>query len=322
MKAIVMEKSGGPEVFEYKEVEKPEPKANEALVKIEAAGVNFIDIYQRTGLYETKVPAILGNEAAGVIESLGSDVKDFKVGDRVAYTSSLGNYAEYAAVPAARLVRIPDGVDSQTAAAAMLQGMTVHYLVTSTYALKSEDTVLLHAAAGGVGLFLTQVAKRIGARVIGTVSTEAKAELAREAGADEVINYTEQDFEEEVKRLTGGRGVQVVYDSVGKDTYLKSMNSLVPRGMLVLFGQSSGAVPAIDPLILTQKGSIFLTRPSLNHYTLTREELEHRAGEVFRWLGTGEVKLKIERVFPLAEAAEAHRLLESRKTTGKLLLVN
>lgn len=321
MKAIVMERSGGPEVLEYKDVEKPEPKANEALVKIEASGVNFVDIYHRTGLYETKVPAILGNEAAGIIEEVGSGVKDFKVGDRVAYTTNMGTYAEYAAVSAARLVRVPDGIDSQTAAAALLQGMTVHYLVTSTYALASTDTILLHAAAGGVGLFLTQVAKRIGARVIGTVSTQAKAELARQAGADEVIIYTEQDFEEEVKRLTGGRGVQVVYDSVGKDTYLKSMNSLAPRGLLVLFGQSSGAVPAIDPLMLTQKGSIFLTRPSLNHHTLTREELEHRAGDVFRWLGTGEVKLKIERVFPLAETAEAHRLLESRKTTGKLLLV-
>lgn len=321
MKAIVMERSGGPEVLEYKDVEKPEPKADEALLKIEATGVNFIDIYHRTGLYQVKVPAILGNEAAGIIEAVGSDVKDFKVGDRVAYTTTIGSYAEYAAVPVARLVRVPDGVDSQSAAAVLLQGMTVHYLVKSTYELKSSDTILLHAAAGGVGLILTQVAKRIGARVIGTVSTEAKAELAREAGADEVIIYTEQDFETEVKRLTHGRGVHVVYDSVGKDTYLKSMNSLTPRGMLVLFGQSSGAVPAIDPLMLTQKGSLFLTRPSLGHYTLTREELDRRAGDVFRWIGSGEVKLKIEKVFPLSETAESHRLLESRKTTGKLILV-
>lgn len=320
MKAIVIERNGGPEVLKYEEVEKPEPKQGEVLVKIEAAGVNFIDIYHRTGLYSVKLPAILGNEAAGTIESVSADVKDFKVGDRVAYTLSMGTYAEYATVPASRLVRVPDGVDSQSAAAALLQGMTVHYLVTSTYALKSGDTILLHAAAGGVGLFLIQVAKRIGARVIGTVSTEAKAELARQSGADEVIIYTRQDFEEEVKRLADGRGVQVVYDSVGKDTYLKSMNVLAPRGMLVLFGQSSGAVPPIDPLILTQKGSIFLTRPSLGHYMLTREELDHRAGDVFDWIASGEVKLKIERVFPLAETAEAHRLLEGRKTTGKLVL--
>jgi len=321
MKAIVIEKSGGPEVLEYKDVEKPEPKAGEALIKVEAVGINFIDIYNRTGLYPVKFPSIVGNEAAGVIESVGADVTDFKAGDRVACTTHGGAYAEYLVSPATRLVRVPDDVTSQQAAAVLLQGMTAHYLVNSTYALKSRDTLLLHAAAGGVGLLLTQVAKRIGARVIGTVSTEAKAELARQSGADEVILYTRQDFEEEVKRLTEGRGVQVVYDSVGKDTYLKSMNCLAPRGMLVLFGQSSGAVPPIDPLMLTQKGSIFLTRPSLQHHTITREELDDRSSEVFGWIARGEVNLRIEKVFPLKEASEAHRLLESRKTTGKLILV-
>jgi NADPH2:quinone reductase len=321
MKAIVVENTGGPETLVYREAEKPTPKAGEVLVKLEAIGLNYIDVYHRTGLYPLPRPFIPGMEAAGVVEAVGADVTEVSVGDRVAYAMAPGAYAEYASVPAWRLVKIPEGVDAQQAAAAMLQGMTAHYLVTSTYPLKAGETALVHAAAGGVGLLLVQMIKRIGARAIGTVSTEAKAELAREAGADEVILYTQQDFEQETRRLTGGKGAQVVYDSVGKDTFLKSLNSLAPRGMVALFGQSSGPVPVFDPALLAQKGSLFLTRPSLAQYAATRDELLWRAGDLFDWIKAGELKLRIEKTFPLSEAAEAHRQLEGRKTAGKVLLI-
>jgi NADPH2:quinone reductase len=321
MKAIVVENCGGPEALVYKDAEKPAPKAGEALVRLEAVGVNFIDIYHRTGLYPLPRPFIPGSEAAGVVESVGPDVTEVAVGDRVAYAMQPAAYAEYAVAPAWKLVKIPEGVSAQQAAATMLQGMTAHYLVTSVYPLKAGETALIHAAAGGVGLLLVQLVKRIGARAIGTVSTEAKAQLARETGADDLILYTEQDFEAETRRLTGGKGAQVVYDSVGRDTFLKSLSSLAPRGMLALFGQSSGPVEPFDPALLSQKGSLFLTRPSLFHYSATREELLWRAGELFNWIESGELKLRIEKTFPLSEAAEAHRRLEGRKTTGKVLLI-
>jgi NADPH2:quinone reductase len=321
MKAIVVENCGGPEALVYRDAEKPAPKSGEALVKLEAIGLNYIDVYHRTGLYPLPRPFIPGMEAAGVVEAVGPNVTEVAVGDRVAYAMQIGAYAEYAAVPAWRLVTVPDGVSAEQAAATMLQGMTAHYLTTSVYPLKSGETALVHAAAGGVGLLLIQLIKRIGARAIGTVSTEAKAALAREAGADELILYTTQDFESETRRLTDGKGVQVVYDSVGRDTFLKSMSSLAPRGMMALFGQSSGPVPAFDPALLAQKGSLFLTRPSLAQYAATREELLWRAGELFNWINAGELKLRIEKTFPLADAAEAHRQLEARKTTGKVLLI-
>ncbi|HKO59602.1 MAG TPA: quinone oxidoreductase [Pyrinomonadaceae bacterium] len=321
MKAIRVQSYGGPEQLVYQEVEKPEPQPSEALVKIHAIGVNFIDVYHRTGLYPLPLPFTPGSEAAGTVESIGSDVIDISVGDRVAYAMAVGSYAEYAAVPAARLVKMPEGIDAQTGAAAMLQGMTAHYLSTSTYPLKSGDTALVHAAAGGVGLLLIQMAKRAGARVFGTVSTEEKARLARDAGADEVILYTQQDFQQEVRRLTGGKGVQVVYDSVGKTTFMKSLDSLAPRGLLASFGQSSGSVPPFDAALLSQKGSLYLTRPSLANYVLTREELLWRAGDVLDWIKTGELKLRIGGTSPLSEAAEAHRQLEGRATTGKILLL-
>jgi NADPH:quinone reductase len=321
MKAIIVETCGAPEVLASQETEKPVPKTGEALIKLEAIGINFIDVYHRTGLYPLPRPFIPGMEAAGTVEAIGEGVTEVAVGDRVAYAMQPGAYAEYAVVPAWKLVQIPNEVSAEQAAAAMLQGMTAHYLVTSVYPVKAGDTALIHAAAGGVGLLLNQMVKNIGARAIGTVSTAAKAALAREAGADEVILYTEQDFEAEVRRLTDGKGVQVVYDSVGKDTYLKSLNCLAPRGMLALFGQSSGSVPAFDPALLAQKGSLFLTRPSLAHYAATREELLWRAGDLFDWIKTGKLKLRIEKTFPLTEAAEAHRQLEGRKTTGKVLLL-
>lgn len=321
MKAILVETCGGPESLVYRDAEKPAPKAGEALVKLEAVGLNYIDVYHRTGLYPLPRPFIPGMEAAGTVEAIGEGVTEVAVGDRVAYAMHPGAYADYAVVTAWKLVKVPDGVSSEQAAAAMLQGMTAHYLVTSTYALKAGETALIHAAAGGVGLLLIQMAKNIGARAIGTVSTEAKAALAREAGADEVILYTEQDFEAETRRLTGGKGVQVVYDSVGQTTFLKSLNCLSPRGMLALFGQSSGPVAAFDPALLAQKGSLFLTRPSLAAYAATREELLWRAGDLFNWIASGKLNLRIERTFPLADAAEAHRQLEGRKTTGKVLLI-
>lgn len=321
MKAIVVENCGGPDALAYSDAPQPVPQAGEALIKLEAVGLNFIDVYHRTGLYPLPRPFIPGMEAAGVIEAVGANVTDVAVGDRVAYAMHPGAYAEYAVVPAWKLVQMPAGVSPAQGAAAMLQGMTAHYLVTSVHQLKAGETALIHAAAGGVGLLLIQMAKNIGARVIGTVSTAEKAALAREAGADEVILYTEQDFEAETRRLTDGKGVQVVYDSVGKDTFLKSLNCLAPRGMLALFGQSSGSVPAFDPGLLAQKGSLFLTRPSLAHYAATREELLWRAGDVFNWIGAGTLHLRLEKVFPLAQAAEAHRQLEGRQTTGKVVLL-
>lgn len=321
MKAIVVENCGGPEVLVYGDAEKPAPKAGEALVKLEAIGVNFIDVYHRTGLYPQPLPFIPGMEAAGTVEAVGEGVSEVSVGDRVAYAMQPRAYAEYVTVPSWKLVSVPTGITAEQAAATMLQGMTAHYLVTSVYPLKAGETALIHAAAGGVGLLLIQLAKRLGARAIGTVSTEAKAQLAREAGADEIIRYTELDFEAETRRLTDGKGVQVVYDSVGQTTFLKSLNSLAPRGMLALFGQSSGPVTSFDPALLAQKGSLFLTRPSLAQYAATREELLWRAGELFDWIKAGELKLRIEKTFPLADAAEAHRQLEGRKTTGKVLLI-
>ena len=303
----------------------PQPKSNEAVVKIQAAGVNFIDVYNREGRYKAPLPFVLGQEAAGVVSAVGSDVRKdagvVAVGDRVAYTSVPGSYAEYAAVPADRLVKIPAGAGEREAAAAMLQGMTAHYLAYDTYPLKKGETALIHAAAGGVGLLLVQMAHNIGARVIATVSTEEKAKLAQAAGADEVILYAQADFEAETKRLTGGGGVDVVYDSVGKTTFEKGLNLLRPRGMMVLFGGSSGAVAPIDPIVLTQKGSIFLTRPSLGHYIISASELQQRAGAVFGMIRDGKLRLRIEHVYPLAEVQQAHRDLEGRKTTGKLLLL-
>ncbi len=299
----------------------PQPKSNEAVVKIKAAGVNFIDVYNREGRYKAPLPLVIGQEAAGTVIAVGSDVREFAVGDPVAYTSVLGSYAEYAAVPAARLVKIPAGVSERDAAAVMLQGITAEYLTYSTHPLKQGETALIHAAAGGVGLLLVQMAHNIGARVIATVSTEEKAALARAAGADDVILYTQVDFETETKRLTGGKGIDVVYDSVGKTTFEKGLNVLHPRGMMVLFGGSSGAVAPIDPLLLTQKGSLFLTRPSLGNYIATTDELRERAGAVFAMIRDGKLKLRIEHIYPLAEAQQAHRELEGRKTTGKLLLI-
>ena len=298
----------------------PEPGPKQARVRIAASGVNFIDVYFRIGLYKADLPITVGSEAAGTVDAVGGEVTEVAVGDRVAYAMARGSYAQYAVVPAAQLVKLPDGVDFQTAAAAMLQGMTAHYLTHSTFALKSGDICLVHAAAGGAGGLTAQMAKMLGARVFGTVSTDEKAKVARENGVDEAILYTQQDFEAEVKRLTGGRGVDVVYDSVGKTTFEKSLNSLRPRGTLALFGQSSGAVPPFDPSILNGKGSLFLTRPSLGHYLLTREELLWRAGDVLSWIASGKLKLRIDRVYPMAEAAQAHRDLEGRKTAGKLVL--
>jgi len=321
VKAIRVHSPGGPDALRYEDVPQPSPAAGDVLVKVQAAGVNYIDVYQRNGLYKVATPFTLGQEAAGVVTAVGTGVTDPKLGDRVAYTSILGAYADYAVVPADRVVVLPDGVTTRQAAAAMLQGMTAHYLASTTYPLKAGDTCLVHAAAGGVGLLLCQVASRRGARVIGTVSTREKAALARDAGARDVILYTEQDFEAEAKRLTGGLGLQVVYDSVGKTTFEKGLNCLTRRGMMVLYGQSSGPIGSFDPQVLSQKGSLFLTRPTLAHYIATRAELVTRAGEVLSWLKSGTLKVRIEHEFSLAEAAEAHRALEARKTTGKLLLI-
>src|SRR5258708_6208582 len=325
MKAIQIKQTGGPEVMELVELPVPQPKANEAVVKIAAAGVNFIDVYNREGRYKAPLPLVLGQEGAGVVSAVGTDlrdnVRDLAVGDRVAYTSVLGSYAEYSAVPADRLVKIPAGVGEREAAAAMLQGITAQYLTHDTYPLKKGETALIHAAAGGVGLLLVQMPHNIGARVIATVSTEEKAKLRRAMGADEVILYTQADFEVETKRLIGGKGVDVVYDSVGNTTFDKGLNLLRPRGMMVLFGASSGAVAPIDPLVLLQKGSLFLTRPSQGHYIATAQELQQRARAVFGMIRDGKLKLRIEHVYPLAEVQRAHRELEGRKTTGKLLLL-
>ena len=321
MKAVRVHAPGGPEVLRYEDVPDPRPQAGDAVVRVEAAGLNFIDVYHRTGLYKAALPLTLGQEGAGTVLAVAPDVKDVAPGDRVAWAGVFGAYADQAAVPAERLVKLPDGVDTRQGAAAMLQGMTAHYLACTVYPLKPGQTCLVHAAAGGVGLLLTQIAKLRGARVIGTVSTEEKARLAREAGADETIDYTKQDFEAEVRRLTGGKGVEAVYDSVGRTTFEKGFGCLAPRGMMALFGQSSGPVGAFDPQVLAQRGSLFLTRPSLFHYIATREELVARAGEVLSWVGDGRLKLRIGKEFPLRDAAEAHRALEGRLTTGKVLLV-
>jgi NADPH2:quinone reductase len=321
MKAIQVSQAGGPEVLTLIDVATPELKPNEALVQIKAAGVNFIDVYFREGRYRAPLPFINGQEAAGVIVEVGADVDTFKPGERVAWVGRLGSYAELASVPAAQLVKIPDELDFDQAAAAMLQGMTAHYLSRGSYPVKQGDTVLIHAAAGGVGSLLVQLAKHFGARVIATAGTDAKAQLARDAGADEVIVYTQKDFESETRRLTDGQGVQAVYDGVGKDTFEKDLKVLRPRGYLVLFGGASGAVPPFDLMELTKHGSLFVTRPSLKDYTATREELEQRANEVLQMIVRGELKLRIHKKYPLAEVQQAHRDLEGRKTTGKLLLI-
>jgi NADPH2:quinone reductase len=320
MKAIQIEKHGGPEVMSYTDVPEPSPGPGEVLVKLAAAGVNFIDTYQRTGLYPVKLPRILGLEGAGSVEAVGDGVTSFKAGDRVAYTNVPFSYAEKVVVPADTLLKVPDDVDSPTAAAALLQGMTAHYLSESTYPIAKGDTVLIHAAAGGVGLLLVQMAKRRGARVLGTVSTEEKAALAREAGADLAINYTEEDFVEVVKRETDGRGLPVVYDSVGQSTFMKSLDCLRLRGMLVSFGQSSGKIPEFDPATLGQKGSLYLTRPSLFHYVANREDLERRGSDVFSWIASGKLDVRVGTKLPLSEARKAHELLEGRQTTGKVIL--
>ncbi len=321
MKAVFVTEFGGVDKLRYDDLPKPAIGDGQALVRIHAAGVNFIDIYFRTGLYPAMTPVVLGMEASGVVEAVSAGVTHVAPGDRVAYAMARGSYAEYAAVPAWQLVKIPDWMDPQTAAASMLQGMTAHYLTHSTYPLKPGETCLVHAAAGGAGQWIVAAAKLRGARVIGTTSTAAKAEVARVAGCDDVILYTEEDFEYEVKKLTNGRGVDVVYDSVGAATWEKSLNSLRPRGMMVTFGNASGPVPPFAPLLLNQKGSIFLTRPSLGHYTTNAEELAWRAGDVFSWIEKGHYKPRIDKVYRLSEAAEAHTALAERKTTGKLLLV-
>jgi NADPH2:quinone reductase len=321
MKAIQVKQPGGPEALQVVDLPVPQPAANEVVVKIAAAGVNFIDVYHREGRYKAPLPFVIGQEGAGTVSAIGAEVKDVKVGDRVAWTSVMGSYAEYAAVPADRVVPIPAGVIERQAAAAMLQGMTAHYLSHDTYPLKKGETALVHAAAGGVGLLLTEMAHNIGARVIGTTSTEEKAKLAGRAGADEVILYTQADFESETKRVTGNKGVDVVYDSVGKTTFEKGLNLLRPRGMMVLFGGSSGAVRPFDLIQLAQKGSLYVTRPSLANYIATREELVARSGAVFGMIVAGKLKLRIEHEYPLAEAQQAQRDLESRKTTGKILLI-
>jgi NADPH2:quinone reductase len=320
MNAIRIHELGGPEVMRLESVDDPVPGAGEALVRMESIGVNFIEVYHRTGLYKSALPFTPGSEGAGTVVAVSADVTDVKVGDRVASQGFAGSYAELALAKANRLVRLPDGVDSRHGAAAMLQGMTAHYLTTSVFALKRGDWCLIHAAAGGVGLLLCQMARRAGARVIGTVSTEEKAALARGAGAEHVILYTKEDFVAEVQRITEGKRVRVVYDSVGATTFLKSLDCLALRGMMALFGQSSGPVAPIDPNILNPKGSLFLTRPTLNHYVATREELVWRAGEVLEWVRDGSLSLRIDREVPLALASEAHRALEGRRTTGKVLL--
>ena len=321
MKAVRVHTPGGPDVMRYEDAPQPTPKDGEALVKIDAAGLNYIDVYFRSGQYKAAAPFTLGMEAGGTVAAVGPNVTEVMVGDKVAYTGVPGAYAEYAVVPAARLVQLPAGLTTKHGAAMMLQGITAHYLACSTYPLESGDTCLVHAAAGGVGLLLCQIAKLRGARVIGTVSTDEKAKLAREAGADHVILYTKQDFVPEVKRLTNGKGLQVVYDAVGKDTFDKGFDCLAPRGMMVLYGQSSGPVGPFDLQTLNAKGSLFVTRPSLNHHIGAREELLQRTGELAGWIRDGKLKLRMEFEFALKDAAEAHRALESRKTTGKVLII-
>ncbi len=320
MRAIRVHQYGDPDVLRLEELPLPEPGPGEVRVMLGAAGVNFIDTYQRSGQYKMNLPYIPGSEAGGRVDALGEGVEGFAVGDNVAFAQQPGAYAEYAVVPVSQLVPVPPGINMFTVTAVMLQGMTAHYLANDTYPIRQGDTVLIHAAAGGVGLLLVQMAKLRGARVIGTVSTEEKEALAREAGADEIIRYTEQDFEAEVKRLTDGEGLAAVYDSVGRTTFMKSMNCLAPRGYLVLYGQSSGAVESIDPQILNQKGSLFLTRPKLGDYTRTHEELMRRANEIFNWIREDKLSVRIDKTFPLEEAAEAHRYLEGRQSKGKVLL--
>jgi NADPH2:quinone reductase len=320
MKAVVADPTGGPENLQVMELPKPEPGEGEVLVKLEASGVNFIDVYFRNGLYKApERPVKLGNEGAGTVEAVGKGVT-MRPGQRVAYAMARGSYAEYAIVPEKFLVSLPQNVSFEDGAAATLQGMTAHYLTRSTFALKPGHTCLIHAAAGGAGLLTVQMAKIAGATVIGTASTEEKARLAKDHGADHMIVYTQQDFVEEVKRITSGKGVEVVYDSVGKTTFHKSLDCLKPRGMMVSFGQSSGPVGEIDPLILTQKGSLFLTRPSLANYISDPNELKWRATDLFQWIADGRLRLQIHKVYKLADAAQAHRDLEARRTTGKLLL--
>lgn len=320
MKAIRVRGTGGPEVLRLEDVPVPAPGPGQVLIRVEAAGVNFVDVYQRTGLYPVPLPFTPGREAAGTVERIGEGVTTCRPGDRVVSESLTGGYAEYALAAAERVVPLADEVDTRLGAAVMLQGLTAHYLATSTYPLRRGDTCLVHAAAGGVGLLLCQIASRLGARVIGTVSTEEKARLALEAGAQEVILYTRDDFLTETKRISGGAGVQVVYDSVGRTTFLKGFDCLVPRGMMVLYGQSSGPVAPLDPQLLNQKGSLFLTRPTLASYVATRAELLQRSEELFGWIADGSLAVRIGREFPLAAAAEAHTELESRRTTGKVLL--
>lgn len=321
MQAIRVHKTGGPEVLRYEAVERPTPGPGQALVQVHAVGINFMEVYQRSGQYQVALPFTPGLEAAGRVVEIGTGVSGVKVGDQVASQSFAGAYAEFSLAKADRLVVLPEGVPPRIGAAVMLQGLTAHYLACSTFPLEAGHTCLVHAAAGGVGLLLCQLAHRRGARVIGTVSTEEKAELARSAGADEVILYTKQDFAAETRRLTGGAGVQVVYDSVGRTTFAKGLECLAPRGMMVLYGQSSGAVDAIDPQVLAQKGSLFLTRPTIVNYVATRDDLLSRATELLGWVADGSLKVRIGHEFPLAAAAEAHAELEGRRTTGKVLLI-
>jgi NADPH2:quinone reductase len=322
MKAIRVHSVGGPEVLKLEDIPVPEPAAGEAVVKVSVIGLNFIDVYYRTGLYKApKFPFTPGMEAAGTVTAVGPNVSEIKVGDRVAWAMAMGAYAEYAAVVAWKLVKLPDNVDFEQGAAIMLQGMTAHYLSHSTFPLKSGHTALVHAGAGGVGLLLTQIARKLGATVYTTAGSEAKAELSRAAGANEVILYAKQDFEAEVKRLTGGKGVDVVYDSVGATTFDKSLNCLKPRAYMVLFGQSSGAVPAVDLNVLAPKGSLFVTRTSLNTYASSREEIVGRASDLFRWVGSGELKIRIGQKYALSDVAKAHEDLEGRRTTGKVVLI-
>ena len=321
MKRIVVHQPGGPEQMKLEDAPIPVPGPKEALVAVAVSGVNFIDVYFRKGVYKVDPPITIGSEAAGVVERVGSDVTEVAPGDRVAYAMIRGSYAEYAVVPATHLAKIPDDVDFKTAAAAILQGMTAHYLTRSTFALEAGQSCLVHAAAGGAGGMIVQMAKERGARVIGTASTQAKTREARELGADDVIEYTTQDFEAEVMRLTGGRGVDVVYDSVGQTTFDKSLKVLRPRGLMALFGQSSGVVPPLDPAILNARGSLFLTRPSLAHYIAAPGELAWRAGDLMTLIRSGRLRVRISATYPLADAAQAHRDLESRKTTGKLVLI-
>ena len=321
MQAIRVHETGGPEVMRLEELPTPNPGQGQALVKVEAIGVNFVDIYNRSGLYKNPLPFTPGSEGAGTVEGVGPGVTEVKVGDRVGWAQVGGSYATHVVAPAQKLILIPEGVNSRDAAAVLLQGLTAHYLATSTYPLKTGDSCLVHAAAGGVGRLLCQIAKQRGARVIGTAGSPEKAAIARDGGADEVILYREQDFVAEVRRLTGGAGVQVVYDMVGKDTFDGSLSSLARRGCLVLVGQASGPVPPLDPRVLNTKGSLYLTRPSLGDYTVTREELLARANDVLTWLSEGKLRLRVDRTYPLAEAAEAHRALEGRQTAGKVQLM-